>query len=140
MRPEKSCFCSKVLLRVRNVFCSRFSAQKARITRVPVKFSRTVPRTPESAVCTPAKQRMPINIIAKTTMNSSGTVMTKIRAARVSTVNAIPTAPNTTKGERSNSLSVRFNPVCTCCVSLVMSVVMRLTPMRSHCAAEKQFR
>ena len=52
-------------------------------------------------------------MIAKTTTERRAMAPAKIRALLVSIVNAIIIAPNTTKGERSNSLNVRFTPFCT---------------------------
>jgi len=71
---------------------------------------------------------MDSSIIAKTTIKSAGMATTKVKAALVSTVNAIIMAPNTIKGERSNRRNVRFIPVCTWFISLVIRVIILDVP------------
>ena len=48
-------------------------------------------------------------------------------------VNAMIIAPNTMNGERSSRRSVRFTPVCTWLMSLVMRVIMVDVPSVSSC-------
>ena len=70
-------------------------------------------------------------MMANTTINSRIVVQTNIMAEGTSSLNAIIMAPNTTKGERSSSLRVRFSPCCTWFISLVMRVMRVEVPMSS---------
>ena len=51
-------------------------------------------------------------MMPNTTSDSAAMTATKISALRVSIVKAMIIAPNTTNGERKNSRSVMFTPVC----------------------------
>ena len=62
---------------------------------------------------------------------STAITAAKISATRVSMVKAMTIAPNTTKGERSISLSAMFTPVWAWLTSLVMRVIIADVPSRS---------
>ena len=73
-------------------------------------------------------------MIPNTTRLSAGIATANHTAASPSIVKAITIAPNTTKGERRSSRSVRFSPVCTWFMSLVIRVTRVGMPVRSSWA------
>ena len=70
-------------------------------------------------------------MMPNTTSDSAAMTATKISALRVSIVKAMIIAPNTTNGERKNSRSVMFTPVCAWLTSLVMRVIIFDVPSAS---------
>ena len=73
-----------------------------------------------------------MSMIPKTTKASTGIATAKINAAGTSIVNAMIIAPNTTKGERKKSLSVKFTPFCSWFISLVILVIIVDVPILSN--------
>ena len=72
------------------------------------------------------------SMMPNTTTDRMGMATTNTSAAFASTKNAMIMAPNTTKGERSNSRRARFMPVCTWFISLVIRVIRVDEPTLSN--------
>ena len=119
---------------------SSSSLQKARITRIPVRFSLAVRRTSSSFACTDFIIGIFRYMMPKTTIDNRMIAPTKLSAALKSIVNAMIMAPNTTNGERRNSLSAILTPFCSRLISLVIRVIIVEVPIVSTSEKERPCR
>ena len=74
---------------------------------------------------------MPPSMTPNTTAASRGMVTAKIKAERLSMVNAMTIAPMTMMGERKSRRRVMLTPAWSWLTSLVMRVIMEEVPTRS---------
>ena len=131
IRPTINCILVNALFSSEKRVISSCSLWKARITRTPVRFWRTLPNTWSSFSWTLRYNGIVINMIPKTTIASNGMTIANTTAAFTSTVNDITIAPNTINGERKSRRSTIFVPDWIWLISLVIRVIMVEVPISS---------
>ncbi len=137
MEPTLRCIRFKVSFSSEKDDISSFSFLKALMTLTPSKFSPVLVRMVSRADWTFLYMGMVMTMMPKTTIESTGIVTTKIRAAFTFTVKAMIMAPKTMKGERRKRRRVMLTPAWAWLISLVIRVIRVELPRLSSFEKER---
>ena len=118
--------------------CSSASRLNARMTRMPVKFSRRTRFKRSSRCCTVVKSGIAFQKISKMDTTSTGIAATMTSESLASFEIAIIKPPTNMIGALTTIRNIMIITCCTCVMSFVVRVMSDAVPTRSNSSSEKR--